>query len=302
MIKDFEQLKLMAKEQKKMKLAVAAAQDEEVLVAVCNAAELGFVEPILVGEKDQILKLAQEHNLNVSRYEIIDANDLVEAARTAVTLVSSGKADFVMKGILDTSTLLKAVLDKEIGLRTDSQLSHVMVYKAEKYKKLLFLTDGGMNIAPGLEEKIKITKNAVNVAKSLGLDTIKVACLAAKEKVDPKMSATVDADELKKLGLSGEFGDGVIVDGPLAFDLAISKEAAEIKKFNSEVAGDADILLVPSIEMGNGIGKTLTYLADADSAGIIMGAKAPVVLVSRADTHEVKLNSIALGSVIAANK
>lgn len=302
MIKDFDQLKLMAKDQKKMKLAVAAAQDEEVLVAVCNAAELGFVEPILVGAKEGILKLAQEHGLNVSEYKIIDREDLVDAARTAVSLVSSGEADFVMKGILDTSTLLKAVLDKEIGLRTDSQLSHVMVYKAPNYKKLLFLTDGGMNIAPGLEEKKKITRNAVQVAKSLGLETVKVACLAAKEKVDPKMPATVDADELKKLGTAGEFGDGVIVDGPLAFDLAISKEAAEVKKFKSEVAGDADILLVPTIEMGNGIGKTLTYLANAESAGIIMGAKAPVVLVSRADTHEAKLNSIALGSVIAANK
>lgn len=302
MIKNFDQLKLMAKDQKRMKLAVAAAQDEEVLVAVCNAAELGFVEPILVGDNENILKLAQEHNLNISGYRIVDTKDLTEAARTAVALVSSGEADFVMKGILDTSTLLKAVLDKEIGLRTDSLLSHVMVYQAINYPKLLFLTDGGMNIAPGLQEKVKITKNAVQVAKSLGLEVVKVACLAAKEKVDPKMPATVDADELKKLGTAGEFGNGVIVDGPLAFDLAVSKEAAEIKKFNSEVAGDADVLLVPTIEMGNGIGKTLTYLANADSAGIIMGAKAPVVLVSRADTHEVKLNSIALGSVIAANK
>lgn len=302
MIKDLEQLKIMAKEQRKMKLAVAAAQDEEVLLAVCNAAELGIVEPILVGEKEKILNLAEVHNLNISGYQVIDEKDLNEAARTSVSLVSTGKADFVMKGILDTSTLLKAVLDKEIGLRTNSLLSHVMVYKADNYKKLLFLTDGGMNIAPGLKEKIKITQNAVDVAKALGLDIVKVACLAAKEKVDPKMPATVDADELKKLGLNGEFGSGVIVDGPLAFDLAVSKEAAEIKKINSEVVGDADILLVPNIEMGNGIGKTLTYLANADSAGIIMGAKAPVVLVSRADTHEIKLNSIALGSVIAANK
>jgi len=302
MIKNFDELKLMAKEQKKMKLAVAAAQDEEVLIAVCNAAELGFVEPILVGDQESILKLAKEHSLNIAQYQVIDKKDLTEAARTAVALVSSGQADYVMKGILDTSILLKAVLDKEIGLRTDSQLSHVMVYKVDNYEKLLFLTDGGMNIAPGLEEKIKITKNAIHVTKSLGMEVVKVACLAAKEKVDPKMPATVDADELKKLGVKGEFGQGVIIDGPLAFDLAISKEAAAIKKFNSEVAGEADVLLVPTIEMGNGIGKTLTYLANAESAGIIMGAKAPVVLVSRADTHEVKLNSIALGSIIAANK
>jgi len=302
MIKNFDELKLIAREQSKMKLAVAAAQDEEVLIAVCSAAELGFVEPILVGDEELINHLAMEHHLDISHYQMIDKKDLNEAARSAVGLVSSGKADFVMKGILDTSILLKAVLDKEIGLRTDSQLSHVMVYKTGNYHKLLFLTDGGMNIAPGLEEKVKITKNAVQVAKAMGMETVKVACLAAKEKVDPKMPATIDADALKKMGEIGEFGKGVIVDGPLAFDLAVSHEAAQIKKFESKVAGDADVLLVPTIEMGNGIGKALTYLANAESAGIIMGAKAPVVLVSRADTHEVKLNSIALGSVIAAKK
>jgi phosphate butyryltransferase len=302
MITNFQELIQEAKNQKTMRLAVAAAQDEEVLVAVCNASELGIVEPILVGDVEKINEIAQAHHLNIAEYQIIDKKDLDEAARSAVELVSTGKADFVMKGILDTSILLKAVLDKEIGLRTDSQLSHVMVYGMANYHKLLFLTDGGMNIAPGLEEKVKITKNAVQVAKAMGIDTVKVACLAAKEKVDPKMQATVDADELRKMSEAGDFGQGVIVDGPLAFDLAISKEAAEIKKFKSDVAGEADILLVPVIEVGNGIGKALTYFANADSAGIIMGAKAPVVLVSRADSHEAKLNSIALGSVIAANK
>lgn len=302
MIQNFQELIQAAKEQKTMRLAVAAAQDEEVLVAVCNASELGIVEPILVGDVEKINEIAVAHQLDISGYQMIDKKGLDEAARAAVELVSSGKADFVMKGILDTSILLKAVLDKEIGLRTDSQLSHVMLYQVENYHKLIFLTDGGMNIAPSLEEKVKIIKNAVQVAKALGIETVKVACLAAKEKVDPKMQATVDADELKKMCENGIFGEGVIVDGPLAFDLAISKEAAEIKKFKSDVAGDADILLVPVIEVGNGIGKALTYFANADSAGIIMGAKVPVVLVSRADTHEAKLNSIALGSVIAANQ
>ncbi|MFZ5968002.1 MAG: bifunctional enoyl-CoA hydratase/phosphate acetyltransferase [Bacillota bacterium] len=302
MIKDFQQLLKVAKEQKTMKMAIAAAQDEEVLVAACNAAEMGIVEPILVGDVCKIDEIAKEHQLDISKYQMIDQKELDQAARTAVELVSTGQADFVMKGILDTSILLKAVLDKEIGLRTDSQLSHVMLYKVESYPKMLFLTDGGMNIAPSLEEKVKILKNAVRVAKAIGIENVKVACLAAKEKVDPKMPATVDAEQLKKMGEEGIFGKGVIVDGPLAFDLAISKEAAQIKKFDSEVAGDADVLLVPAIEVGNGIGKALTYLANSDSAGIIMGAKAPVVLVSRADTHEVKLNSIALGSVIASNK
>ncbi|QEK12470.1 bifunctional enoyl-CoA hydratase/phosphate acetyltransferase [Crassaminicella thermophila] len=302
MVKNFEELIKVAKEQKKMRLTVAAAQDEEVLVAVCGASQLGIIEPIFIGDKEKINQIAKENDLKMDQYEIIDQKELEDSAKTAVRLVSSGQADFVMKGLLDTSILLKAVLDKEIGLRTDSQLSHVMVYDIPTYHKLLFLTDGGMNIAPVLEEKVKITKNAIQVAKSMGIERVKVAALAAKEKVSSKMQATIDADMLKQMSENGEFGKGVIVDGPLALDLAISKEAAQIKKFDSEVAGDADVLLVPTIEVGNGIGKALTYFANAESAGIIMGAKAPVVLVSRADTHEAKLNSIALGCVIAANK
>ncbi|WP_432663955.1 bifunctional enoyl-CoA hydratase/phosphate acetyltransferase [Wukongibacter baidiensis] len=300
MIKNFNELINTAKEQTTMKLAVAAAQDEDVLIAVCGAAEMGIIEPVLIGDTKEIKEIADKNSLDISKYELIDRSDLTEAARTSVELVSTGKADFVMKGLIDTSILLKAVLDKEIGLRTDSLLSHVMVYQVPSYHKLLFLTDGGMNISPGLEEKAMILGNSVKAAKAMGIDNVKVSCLTAKEKVSPKMIATVDADKLKIIGNKGEFGEGVIVEGPIAFDLAISKEAAKIKKFDSEVAGDTDILLVPTIEVGNGIGKALTYMANAESAGIIMGAKAPVVLVSRADSHEAKLNSIALGSVIAA--
>lgn len=301
-IKNFQELINASKEQTTMKLAVAAAQDEDVLIAICSAADMGIVEPILVGITEEIKKIAKKNNLDVSKYELIDKTDLTEAARTAVELVSSGKADFVMKGLIDTSILLKAVLDKEIGLRTDSLLSHVMVYKSDNYHKLLFLTDGGMNIAPSLDEKAMILKNSIKVAKAMGIENVKVSCLTAKEKVSPKMIATVHADKLKEMHKNEEFGEGVIVEGPIAFDLAISKEAALTKNFKSEVAGDTDIILVPAIEVGNGIGKALTYMANAKSAGIIMGAKAPVVLVSRADSHEAKLNSIALGSVIAAHK
>ncbi len=302
MIKNFMELMEAAKAQKKARLAVAAAQDDDVLIAVCNAAQEGIIEPILIGDTAKIKELALENNLDISAFELVEAPDLVESARTAVRMVSSGKADFLMKGLIDTAILLKAVLDKEIGLRTDSQLSHVMVYGTPNYHKLLFLTDGGMNIAPTLEEKAKIIKNAAAVAKAVGIERVKVACLAAKEKVEPKMQATVDADALQKMGEAGDFGPDVVVQGPLAFDLAISKEACEVKKFKGEVAGDADVLLVPTIEMGNGIGKSMTYMAKADSAGIIMGAKVPVVLVSRADSHEAKLYSIALGSLIAAKK
>lgn len=302
MIKNFEDLLKVAKEQSTMKLAVAAAQDEDVLIAVTTAYQDGIIEPILVGDEALIKEIASKNNLSIEGIEIIDECDLTSAARTAVSLVSGGKADFVIKGLIDTSILLKAVLNKEIGLRTDSQLSHVMVYKADNYHKMLFLTDGGMNIAPSLVEKAKILKNSISVVKAMGIEEVKIACLTAKEKVSPKMEATVEAAELKDMGIQGEFGENVYVEGPIAFDLAVSKEAAKIKKFESPVAGDVDVMLVPTIEVGNGIGKCLTYMAGAKSAGIIMGAKAPVVLVSRADSHESKLYSIALGSVIAANK
>lgn len=283
----------------KMKLAVVAAHDEEVLEAIKEAEELGFIEPILIGKKIEIEKIGREKNIPVNNWEIIDEEDLIEAAKIGVKLVSNKDADFIMKGLVDTSILLKEVLNKQYGLRTDSLLSHVMLYEVEGYHKLLYLTDGGMNLAPDVGQKEKIILNSVKVAKALGRENVKVACLAAKEKVNPKMKATIDALELKKRSEEGVFGKDVIVDGPMALDLAVSKKAAKIKKFDSPVAGDADILLVPNIEMGNGIGKSITYFANGKSAGVIMGAKTPVILVSRADTHEAKLYSIALGSIIA---
>ena len=282
---------------KKAVLSVAAAHDEEVLLAVKDACEMDIIKAILIGEEDKIRKIASEINFNLDNVEVIDESDLKLCAEKAVKLVSSGKADYVMKGLLDTSIILKEVLNKEYGLRTDSLLSHVMIYEVPLYHKLLILTDGGMNIDPDVSQKKKIADNAIKAAKSLGIDTVKVACLAAKEKVNPKMQATLDADELKSMCKDGMFGKGVVVEGPIAFDLAVSEEACKIKGYESEVGGDADILLVPTIETGNGIGKALTYMANAKSAGIIMGAKAPVVLVSRADTHESKLYSIAYGAI-----
>ena len=280
-------------------LSVAAAHDEEVLLAVKDACEMNIIKAILIGEEEKIRKIANEIKFDLTDVEVINECDLKLCAEKAVKLVSSGKADYVMKGLLDTSIILKEVLNKEYGLRTDSLLSHVMIYEVPSYHKLLILTDGGMNINPDVSQKKKIVDNAIKAAKSLGIDTVKVACLAAKEKVNPKMQATLDADELKSMCKDGMFGNGVIVEGPIAFDLAVSEEACKIKGYNSEVGGDADILLVPNIETGNGIGKALTYMANAKSAGIIMGAKAPVVLVSRADTHESKLYSIAYGAIAA---
>ena len=297
MIKSLDQL--LEVKGTRMKLVVVACQDEDVLGAVAESAQLGISEPILIGSKQETLELAEKLGIDISGFRFIEASDLEEAAEKGVRLVSSGEADFIMKGLVDTSILLKAVLNKEWGLRTESLISHVMVYEVNNYPKLLYLTDGGMNLYPDVEDKAKIIDNAGIVARAMGNKKIKVAALAAKEKVNPKMPATLDAAELEKMSKEGRFGEDVVVEGPMALDLALSKEAVEIKKFPGEVAGEADILLVPNIEMGNGIGKAITYLAGGKSAGIIMGAKVPVVLVSRADDKETKLYSIALGNMIA---
>lgn len=301
MINKLEDILDQLKGDKKVVLSVAAAHDEEVLLAIKSAVEKDIIVPILIGEENKIREISKEIKFDLNGIKIIQKDTIEECAEAAVKLVSSKEADFVMKGLLDTSVILKAVLNKEWGLRTDSLLSHVMVYEIPAYDKLLVTTDGGMNIAPDYDQKVKILKNAIEATKPLGLEEIKVACLAAKEKVNPKMPATVDAKALQEAGERGEFGEGVIVEGPLAFDLAVSKEAAKIKGFESRVAGKTDIMLMPTIEVGNGIGKTLTYFAGGKSAGIIMGAKAPIVLVSRADSHESKLYSIAYGALIAGH-
>ncbi len=284
----------------KMKLVVVGAQDEEVIEAVNEARRASIIEAVLIGDREKIVNILDKKGLKEDLFEIIDEDEMGTAAELGVKMISEGGADFIMKGLIDTSLLLKAVLNKEWGLRTDSLLSHVMVYEVSTYSKLLYLTDGGMNLEPSIEQKKMIVENAAVVARALGNEKVKVAALAAKEKVNPKMIATVDADTLKTQYENGEFSQGIILDGPLALDLALSKEAAKVKGFDSEVAGDADVLLVPNIEMGNGIGKTITYLAGGKSAGVVMGAKVPIVLVSRADDHESKLYSIALGSIVAS--
>lgn len=301
MINKLDDMLKKLKGDKRVTLSVAAAHDEEVLLAIKSAVEMEIITPILIGQEHKIRKISKEINFDLDNVKIINKETIEECAETAVKLVSSGEADFVMKGLLDTSVILKAVLNKEWGLRTDSLLSHVMVYEVPSYDKLLVTTDGGMNIEPDYDQKVKILKNAIEATKPLGLKHIKVACLAAKEKVNSKMQATVDARALQEAGERGEFGNDVTVEGPLAFDLAVSKEAAKIKGFKSKVSGETDIMLMPTIEVGNGIGKALTYFAGAKSAGIIMGAKAPIVLVSRADSHESKLYSIAYGALIAGH-
>ncbi len=300
MAKSFKDLLELAKEKGPKKIAVAVAEDEDVLKAIKVAVEFGIVEPILVGDKEKIQDIAKNINFSLENIEVIDEKDKVNAARAATELVSSKRADILMKGLVDTATILKQVLDGEIGLRTEKVISHVAVFDVATYHKVFIVTDAAMNIAPDLKQKKEIIENAVGLARSLDIKTPKVAVLAAKEKVSKKMLATVDAKELADMNRSGEIKD-CIVDGPLALDNAISKESARIKGIESEVAGDADILIAPNIESGNMLYKSLTFLGNAKSAGLIVGTSAPIVLTSRADNEEAKLNSIALAVLKASN-
>lgn len=297
MIKSLKELIDIAKLKERKTLSVAVAEDSEVLKAVLQGVELEIVNAILVGNKEKIEKIAKEENLSLNKVEIVDEKNIKKAAAKAVELVRNGQANYIMKGMLGTSDLLKAVLNKEAGLRGSGLLSHVMVYEAKTYHKLLFLTDGGMVPYPELKDKIGIIDNVVKVCHSLEINNPKIAPLCAVEVVNPSMNATLDASILSTMNKRGQI-KGCIIDGPLALDNAISKEAAEHKEIISEVAGDADVLLMPSIEAGNLLGKSLTYFAQAESAGIVMGAKCPIVLVSRADTAKSKLYSIALGAII----
>ncbi len=299
MIRSFADVLELAKNRGPKTISVAVAQDIEVLLAVKKANDLKIADAILVGDKEKIVEIAEEINLDINKFEIIDTKDVVEASRKAVELVSLGKAHIVMKGLVDTSIILKAVLDEQIGLRTGKVLSHVAVFDIEAYDKLLLVTDAAMNIAPDLNQKKDIIENAAFVAHSIDIDNPKVAVVCAKEKVNPKMPATVDAQKLEELNKSGEI-KGCIVGGPFALDNAISKEAAKHKGIDHPVAGDADIILAPNIESGNILYKSLAFLTKSKNAGIIVGAKAPVVLTSRADSDEAKLNSIALGVLMAS--
>ncbi|KEZ85439.1 phosphate butyryltransferase [Clostridium sulfidigenes] len=297
MVKSLEELLELAKKKEKKTMAVAVAQDSVVLEAVIKAVDMGIINAILVGNEDEIKTISKDSNVDLSRVRIINECDIIKAAAKAVELVTKGEANYVMKGLLGTSDLLKAVLNKEANLRTNNLLSHVMVYDVKSYDKLLLLTDGGMVPYPELKDKIGIIKNAVTVSKALEIDMPKVAPICAVEVINPSMQATLDAAALSAMNKRGQI-KGCLIDGPLGLDNAISKEAAHHKGIVSDVAGEADILLVPNIEAGNFLGKSMTYFAGAESAGVIVGAKCPVVLVSRADSAKSKLYSIALGSIL----
>ncbi|PAB60205.1 phosphate butyryltransferase [Anaeromicrobium sediminis] len=284
-----------------MTIAVASAEDRDVLLAVDKARELGIARGILVGDKEKIEEVAQKLNINLTDYEIIHKENMQDASAEAVKLVSSGKAHILMKGLVDTSIILKEALNADYGLREGKLLSHVAVFEPENYDKLLLMTDAAMNIAPDLEKKKEIIKNSIKVAKAIEVETPNVCVICAKEKVSPKMEATVDAQELERLNKEGEIKD-CVVGGPFGLDNAISKEAAIHKGIDHPLAGVADILLMPNIEAGNVFYKTMVFLAKAKNAGVIVGASAPIVLTSRADNDEAKLNSIALSVLMAIKK
>lgn len=301
MIKNFDEVIEAAKLRGPKTLAVACAQDEDVLLAVENARKAGIAEAILVGNKSEIEAIASRQNIDLKHYQIEDIQDLAEASLRAVELVSCGKAHLVMKGLVDTAIILKAVLNKEVGLRTGNALSHVAVFDVPNFPRLLFVTDAAMNIAPDVETKRMIIENSLDVAKALDIELPNVGVICAKEKVNDKMPATVDAAELVRMNQEGII-KGCKVGGPFALDNAVSEEAARIKGIKDPMGGKVDILMCPTIEAGNVLYKALTFLAGARSAGIIVGAKAPVVLTSRADDDDSKLNSIALGVLMAALK
>ena len=296
-MKSLKELVELAKKKEKKKVVVACCQDKEVLLAVEKARKLGLVEAILIGNKTK--HIADSLNINLINYELINIEDLSQACLKAVELVSSKKVDMVMKGIVDTSIILKAVLNKEVGIRDGKILSQVSILDIPNYDRLILLTDPAMNIAPDLNTKKQIIENAVEVAKSIEIKEPKVACICAKEKVNPKMIDTVEAKELEEMCKRGEIKN-CIVEGPLALDNAISVEAAKHKNIDNPVAGKADILLVPDIKCGNVLYKSVTFFAQGETAGIVMGAKAPVILTSRSDSDISKLNSIALGILVTS--
>jgi phosphate butyryltransferase len=290
-----ELLEAAAKSGRK-RVALAAAQEASALEAIVGAWKAGLAEPILVGDLDAIDAMGTELGLDLSRFERVRADDPAGAAAEAVRLVRSGEADFLMKGIVDSSVLLKAAFNKEHGINSGSLASHVELLEAPAYHKLLFVTDGAINITLDIKTKLEIIANVVRAAHALGIPNPKVAMLAALEKVTEKMPATVDAAIIAQMWRRGQIG-GCILDGPLALDNAIRAESARIKNIVSEVAGDADILVAPNIEAGNVLCKSLLDLGGAKGAGIVMGAAAPIVMASRADSAETMLASIAFAAL-----
>lgn len=299
MSKTFDDLISKVTEIPMKKVAVAVAQDTAVLEAVRAAKDRKIADAILVGDEGKIKEVAAAANVDISDFELIHVADDIEASLAAVKLVHDGTADMYMKGLIDTKHFLKSVLDKEVGLRTGKPLSHVCVFDVEGIDHLLFLTDVAFIPYPTLEDKVNIINNTLEITKACGIDCPKVAPLAAVEVVNPKMPVTVEAAELTRMNRDGRI-TGCIVDGPLSLDLAIDAEAAKHKGATDRpIQGDADILLFPDIHAGNLVYKAMVHTASLKNGNILTGTKAPVILTSRSDSVDVKVNSLALGAVVA---
>ena len=300
-LKHLSELKDILVDKQTRRLVLAAAQDQTSLSSVLNAARDGFIEPILVGDKEAIQNIASKNNLDISGIRMIHEPDTEMAVEIAVKMVRSNQADILMKGKVGTSTLLKAVLNKEWGLRTGSLLSHIAIFEVEAYHKLIAVTDVAMNISPNLQDKISIVNNSVACLNRLGVEMPKVAVLGAVEMVSENMQATLDAALLSKMNQRDQIKH-CIIDGPLAFDNAISLDSANHKGIRSDVAGDTDLLLMPDIEVGNVLYKSLVFFAHAKVAAVILGAMVPIVLTSRSDSDQAKYDSILLAAAVTKNE
>lgn len=298
MIRSFEDLKKAAQERGPKRVAIAAAHEKEVLRAAKDAQDLGMSRCILVGDEARTKQLAQCDGLDIHDMEIIHEPDVGKAASTVMHLVGKGEADVAMKGRIETGDFLRAALDKDCGLRIGRLLTHVGIFEIPGFQRLLLISDAGVVVAPDMFQKIEIVQNAIDVAIALGIPSPRVAVLAATEMVNPKIPNTMDAANLAKMAERGQIVGG-LVDGPLALDNAISTEAATIKGIGGHVAGRADILIVPDVEAGNVLAKAITYFAGGRMAGVVIGARSPLIVASRADPHETKLVSMALGILLA---
>jgi phosphate butyryltransferase len=299
MIKTYQELKEKIIHLKDLKkISIAKAESESVIRAIMEVEKLHIAKGIFVGDSQKIKAIADQLNYNIDNEAIIHEPDEVKAAETAVKLINEGKADVLMKGQISTPIIMKAVLNKEKGLRTGEVLSHVAVAEVPAYEKLMVISDGGINILPDLETKKSILRSIISLTKALGNEAPKIGALCAIEKINPKMPETEDAAALQKMCEAGEFGDA-IVEGPIAMDVAMVSKAAVKKGIDSKISGDVDALLMPNITTGNALLKTLMILANSKVGGVVVGAKVPIILLSRADTANEKLNSISLAILLS---
>ena len=297
---NYEAVITQARKGSPVKVSIAAAHDDDVLAAVKRAVELDLVEPFFVGNEQELREMTSQMGFDISDFEVYNTHTEEESAYIAAKLANEGKTQLIMKGFINSTPFLKGVLHKDFSLRTGRILSHMSAFEIPGFDRLFYMTDGGLNILPDMQQKEQILENAINFLHLLGLETPKVALLSANERVNNKMPVTVDCQQLAQKAKSGQFGS-VVMEGPLPLDLAISKESLYHKGIQSEIDGEADLFLVPTIEAGNIFGKAITYFAKGTMAGVVLGAKVPLILNSRSDSAKAKLASIAL-SVIAAQK